>query len=214
MSLYVLHFRVFREPKFGLVSTEHSRALEWITVSGKDNLQPRRSDSSASVSEGAAITMSSSGDSSIVYSEKLWVPWWFWVLGAVAVFVCTAQIGFNRSPIWLVVGGIICLAVGVWVLLTMSKTTVSVEVDSTGERWLHAGTAVLPASVVAKSLVVPKSAQRNALGRQLDPAAFLVTHTWIPTMVLLVLDDPDDPTPYWLVSTRRPEALLDSLFDR
>ena len=88
------------------------------------------------------------------------------------------------------------------------------EVDSTGERWLHAGTAVLPASVVAKSLVVPKSAQRNALGRQLDPAAFLVTHTWIPTMVLLVLDDPDDPTPYWLVSTRRPEALLDSLFDR
>ncbi|KAA9287189.1 MULTISPECIES: DUF3093 domain-containing protein [Corynebacterium] len=158
--------------------------------------------------------MSSSGDSSIVYSEKLWVPWWFWVLGGVAVFVCTAQIGFNRSPIWLVIGGIICLAVGVWVLLTMSKTTVSVEVDSTGERWLHAGTAVLPASVVAKSLVVPKSAQRNALGRQLDPAAFLVTHTWIPTMVLLVLDDPDDPTPYWLVSTRRPEALLDSLFDR
>ena len=59
-----------------------------------------------------------------------------------------------------------------------------------------------------------KSAQRNALGRQLDPAAFLVTHTWIPTMVLLVLDDPDDPTPYWLVSTRHPEALLDSLFDR
>lgn len=183
-------------------------------MSGKDNLQPRRDDSSASASEDAAITMSSSGDSSIVYSEKLWVPWWFWVLGAVAVFVCTAQIGFNRSPIWLVIGGIICLAVGVWVLLTMSKTTVSVEVDSTGERWLHAGTAVLPASVVAKSLVVPKSAQRNALGRQLDPAAFLVTHTWIPTMVLLVLDDPDDPTPYWLVSTRRPEALLDSLFDR
>ena len=33
-------------------------------------------------------------------------------------------------------------------------------------------------------------------------------------MVLLVLDDPDDPTPYWLVSTRHPEALLDSLFDR
>jgi hypothetical protein len=30
-------------------------------------------------------------------------------------------------------------------------------------------------------------------------------------MVLLVLDDPDDPTPYWLVSTRRPTAVLAAL---
>lgn len=148
--------------------------------------------------------------STIAYSEKLWVPWWYWVIGAVGAFVCTAQIGFNRSPIWLFVGGIICYAVGIWILLAMSKTRVSVEVDPTGERWLHAGSAVLPASVVEKSLVVPKSAQRNALGRQLDPAAFLVTHTWIPTMVLLVLDDPDDATPYWLVSTRNPEKLLET----
>ena len=26
-------------------------------------------------------------------------------------------------------------------------------------------------------------------------------------MVLIVLDDPEDPTPYWLVSTRRPAEL-------
>ena len=30
-------------------------------------------------------------------------------------------------------------------------------------------------------------------------------------MVLLVLDDPDDPTPYWLVSTRHPEKVLAAL---
>ena len=29
--------------------------------------------------------------------------------------------------------------------------------------------------------------------------------------VLIVLDDPDDPTPYWLVSTRRPAELLAAL---
>jgi hypothetical protein len=27
-------------------------------------------------------------------------------------------------------------------------------------------------------------------------------------MVLLVLDDPDDPTPYWLISARRPDKVL------
>jgi hypothetical protein len=30
-------------------------------------------------------------------------------------------------------------------------------------------------------------------------------------MILLVLDDPDDPTPYWLVSCRRPDRVLAAL---
>ena len=81
-----------------------------------------------------------------------------------AIIVCTAQIAFNRSIIWLIGGGLIITLIGLWILVTLSKTKVSVEVDSTGERWLHAGTAVLPASVVSKSLVVPESAHRNALG--------------------------------------------------
>ena len=149
-------------------------------------------------------------DGDIIYRERLWVPWWYWALAIPAIIVCTAQIAFNRSIIWLIIGGSIITLIGLWILVSLSKTKVSVEVDGSGERWLHAGTAVLPASVVSKSLVVPESAHRNALGRQLDPAAFLVTHSWVRTMVLLVLDDPEDPTPYWLVSTRKPEELLDA----
>jgi hypothetical protein len=30
-------------------------------------------------------------------------------------------------------------------------------------------------------------------------------------MALVVLDDPDDPTPYWLVSTRSPDKVLSAL---
>ena len=30
-------------------------------------------------------------------------------------------------------------------------------------------------------------------------------------MALIVLDDPEDPTPYWLVSSRQPETLAASL---
>ncbi|WP_370625026.1 DUF3093 domain-containing protein [Corynebacterium sp. TAE3-ERU12] len=149
-----------------------------------------------------------------IYRERLYVPWWYWVAGAIACAVCTAQVGFNRPAIWTVVGGIILTALTIWVLVTMSKTLVRVEVDSAGERWLYAGNAVLPASVVARSLVVPESARQNALGRQLDPAAFLVTHSWVPDMVLLVLDDPDDPTPYWLVSSRHAETLLDEFLGK
>ena len=34
---------------------------------------------------------------------------------------------------------------------------------------------------------------------------------WVGPMVLLVLDDPDDPTPYWLVSCRHPDRVLAAL---
>ena len=57
----------------------------------------------------------------------------------------------------------------------------------------------------------PASAKSAALGRQLDPAAYVVHRAWIGPMVLVVLDDPDDPTPYWLVSCRRPDRVLAAL---
>ena len=55
---------------------------------------------------------------------------------------------------------------------------------------------------------MPATARRNALGPQLDPAAFIVTHGWVPEHVMLVLDDPEDPTPYWLIGSKNPEKLL------
>lgn len=59
-----------------------------------------------------------------------------------------------------------------------------------------------PAAVgIARAASIPATAKSAALGRQLDPAAYLMHRAWVKTMVLIVLDDPDDPTPYWLVST-------------
>ena len=45
----------------------------------------------------------------------------------------------------------------------------------------------------------------------MDPAAFVLHRTWVGPMVLVVLDDPDDPTPYWLISSRDPEKLIAAL---
>jgi Protein of unknown function (DUF3093) len=41
-----------------------------------------------------------------------------------------------------------------------------------------------------------------------DPAAFVVSRPWLHTAVRLMVDDPADPTPYWVVGTRRPDRLL------
>ena len=93
-------------------------------------------------------------------------------------------------------------------MLSLSSTVVTVEEDSDGVRWLGTRNAILPHTVVSRCLAVPTTAKRNAMGRQLDPAAFVVSHGWVPEMAMFVLDDPDDPTPYWLISTRNPENLL------
>ena len=76
---------------------------------------------------------------------------------------------------------------------------------------LWAGEAHLPVTVIARSAEVPGTAKSAALGRQLDPAAFVLHRGWVGPMVLLVLDDPDDPTPYWLVSCRHPGRVLSAL---
>ena len=118
-------------------------------------------------------------------------------------------------PSWLPF--VVLLPVAAAVLLWMGRFDVRVvgPAEGTGddgrEIELWVGAAHLPVSVVKRSAEVPRSAKSAALGRQLDPAAYVVHRAWVGSMVLLVLDDPDDPTPYWLVSCRRPERVLAAL---
>ncbi len=46
---------------------------------------------------------------------------------------------------------------------------------------------------------------------RLDARAWLLLRGWIPGVVRVRLDDPDDPTPYWLVSSRHPRRLAAAL---
>ena len=55
---------------------------------------------------------------------------------------------------------------------------------------------------------------RTALGPELDVRAYLCVRGWVRTGVRVTVNDPDDPTPYWLVSTRRPERLIQAAHSR
>lgn len=148
------------------------------------------------------------GAAKVLYRERQWVPWYWWAAGAFLTFLLAAQFALNRSVWWFVVPLFLIGALVGWFLTWLSRTTVTVEQDPDGARWLRVNDANLPDSVVSRTMEVPQSARQNALGRQLDPAAFLVSHTWVPEHALIVLDDPEDPTPYWLISSKDPEALL------
>ncbi|WP_313674327.1 DUF3093 domain-containing protein [Mycolicibacterium sp.] len=148
------------------------------------------------------------------YRERLRVPWWWWPIGIglSSVLAFQVNLGIRNLPDWLPYVALAIVAVGV--LLWLSRVEIRVVATGAGadaEVELWAGQAHLPASVVSRSAVVPRSAKSAALGRQLDPAAFVLHRNWVGPMVLVVLDDPDDPTPYWMVSSRQPDRVLAAL---
>ena len=44
-----------------------------------------------------------------------------------------------------------------------------------------------------------------------DARAYLLLRPYLSRAVMVPVDDPADPTPYWLVSTRRPDELVAAL---
>lgn len=148
------------------------------------------------------------------YRERLWVPWWWCAPSFLLAIIIAYEVnlGIRSLPDWLSYA--VLLPVAVAALVWLSHVDVRVVSTSTSggvdvELWV--GAAHLPASVITKSAEVPRSAKSAALGRQLDPAAYVVHRAWVAGMVLVVLDDPEDPTPYWLVSCRHPDRVLAAL---
>lgn len=145
------------------------------------------------------------------YRERLWVPLWWWPIGFGIAGLLAAEIHMGAPGLRAWLPYALLFPIPVWVLLWFSRHRVEVTDDGAGTPELRADRAHLPVNFVARATVVPPSAKSAALGRQLDPAAYVQHRPWVGPMVLLVLDDPDDPTPYWLVSTRHPEKVLAAL---
>ncbi|PKV80809.1 DUF3093 domain-containing protein [Nocardia fluminea] len=145
------------------------------------------------------------------YSERLWVPLWWWPVGFTIAGLLAAEIHMGAPGLRAWLPYLLLTPVPVWILLWMSRHRLDVTVADDGTAELRVDRAHLPVSFVARAVAVAPTAKSAALGRQLDPAAYVQHHAWIGPMALLVLDDPDDPTPYWLVSTRRPDRVLAAL---
>lgn len=64
---------------------------------------------------------------------------------------------------------------------------------------------------ISAARALDTEAARTASGTGLDARAFLVTRPWVKTSVRIDIDDVNDPTPYWLVSSRHPRELAAAL---
>lgn len=119
--------------------------------------------------------------------------------------------GVTRQSSWWPYATLFAVAAAALLWLGRIEIRVTADPAAPGEVQLWAGQAHLPVTVISRSAEIAPSAKSAALGRQLDPAAYVLHRAWVGPMILALLDDPDDPTPYWLVSCRHPERVLSAL---
>jgi hypothetical protein len=72
---------------------------------------------------------------------------------------------------------------------------------------LYVGRASIPRDLIGEPVAISKSEVFSERGPKLDPAAYKVFQGSIKTAIKIPISDPQDPTPYWLVSTRNPTKL-------
>jgi hypothetical protein len=143
--------------------------------------------------------------SSSVFRERL-LPGGGALATAVGLGVLTAIILIPVQPVVAAVAAVLVAAAGVcWLVLAAPVITVDGGV-------LHAGRAHIPVTLLGTASVIgSRDAMREELGGRLDARAHVLLRSWIPTGVRVTLVDPADVTPYWLLSTRRPDELAAAL---
>lgn len=154
----------------------------------------------------AGETDASVGPVQIYYSERLSVPASWWVIGLFFAVSFVSAVGLYAGPAVSLVASLITAA-GVSAAL-LGYGRVRVRVDAEG---LHAGAAVLAWDAAGDALAHDRAATEARLGEGADHAAWLFVRGYVPESVEVAVADPDDPHPYWLVSTRHPAELLDAI---
>lgn len=144
-----------------------------------------------------------------VYDERLGVPLRWWALAT--MFLASMLLAFLvATPAWVAVAGTaVLVALVLTLFLGYGAARVSVR-----DGVLTAGRARISLEHVGEVEALDAAATRLLAGRDADARAYLLLRPYLHRAVRIGIDDPADPTPYWLVSTRRPDRLAAALRGR
>lgn len=140
------------------------------------------------------------------YSERLGLPWWAWPVGLALAGLLAAELWMGATGVRAWLPFVLLLPAAAAMLWWLGRIRVTVRA---GE--LRVDDAHLPVRHVADAVPLDAAGRREVLGVGADPLAFVVQRPWVGGAVQVVLDDPDDPTPFWVVSSRRPVELAAAL---
>jgi hypothetical protein len=140
------------------------------------------------------------------YSEQLRVPlrWWAQATMALAAVWLAFIVSTPEWIAWTATGVLLLAVYGLFAWIGSSRLEVRDGV-------LYAGPAHIELALIGPVDALDKEATRLVHGRDADARAFLHTRPYVSRAVKITIDDPADPTPYWLVSSRHPRRLAAAL---
>ncbi len=141
------------------------------------------------------------------YHERLTPSPAYWLLTLIAGGFAAAALMPIDVLLAAAAGIAAAAATGSWIARSATRIAVA-----GGE--LKVGAAHLPVALVQRVDVLDREETRQGLGPGLDARAFVCARPWVGTSVRVHLDDPADPTPYWVVATRRPDELAAAILGR
>ncbi|RYB89079.1 DUF3093 domain-containing protein [Nocardioides glacieisoli] len=140
------------------------------------------------------------------YRERLRVPirWWVQWTVMVATFWLAMVVAVPEWLAWTVTALLLALMA---VLLSSYGSPRIVVTDD----WLSAGSARIERRFTGAVAALDAEAMRRQAGRDANARAYQLVRPYISTGVRVAIDDPSDPTPYWLLSSRRATELAAAL---
>lgn len=140
------------------------------------------------------------------YDERLTVPLRWWVQGV--MFLATVWIAVILWVPAALAWGITAALVGLFALAMVAYGSARITVSEDG---LQAGNAHIEARYLGEAVPLDAEQARLLAGRDADARAYLLLRPYLKAGVRVAIDDPADPAPYWLISTRHPGALAKSI---
>jgi hypothetical protein len=142
------------------------------------------------------------------YAERLTVPLRWWVQAT--MLLATLWLAFVVAiPLWAAsvsAGGLLLVVFGLFAWVGSARLAVH-------EGVLEAGAARIAVQHLGACEPLGPEETRRVLGVDADARAYLVTRPYLKRSVKVEVCDPADPTPYWVLSTRRPRRLVAALTD-
>jgi len=153
------------------------------------------------VSEQPTVATEGVDGTRVLFRERVHAPVWIWLLALLLTASLGVAYGYRLGTASGVAAFVVAQGLVSWWLVATAPLVV---VD---DRVFRAGRARLPLRCAGRIAPLDIAQTREARGRLADPAAYLCLRSWVTRSVLVEVEDPADPHPYWLVSTRRGREL-------
>ncbi len=135
------------------------------------------------------------------YIERLRPPAWWWIVAAAMWATTAVAVGAYLGLAW-AVAATLGVALGTGALIVQQNLTIRVD-----GRGLRVGRNLLEWPWVASVAGLGPDATTAHLRSAAHHDDFFAVRPYVDRAVVVTLDDPADPHPRWIVSSRRPEAL-------